>query len=301
MDVDCTQSCYACVEQSKVFSSPRIKTTIFVSRFGNATSVLSRTMTTTSENDSPSLPGNCHCAAFKFSVQLQSSPGVPNALFSCGCPLCSLNACIWAQPFALQVLRGDVSLLKGYRNGTTLHKFCSTCGTSLLCCDAEEPPRVLFVNVRALADFDSSWPVISSSCRKDAPPDALATLETSDHYRGSCCCGGISYTLRIPPIDKTKSCNCSICSRNGVLWTYPPVSAFAIASGVSLAEYTFGRKQVVHAFCSTCAVPVWERFLLPAKAASMGVNVRTIHGLDYRDLPSRVHNGVATLPKYEVG
>ncbi|KAJ7064921.1 Mss4-like protein [Mycena amicta] len=252
-----------------------------------------------SGDEAPAVLGNCHCGSFQFSVKFTS-------MASCDCGLCSRNACLWTRPSELKILKGEITLLRSYRNGRKLHKFCPKCGTSLLCCDAEESSSVA-VNVRALTNFElNKLPVVSSPCCEDVSPEALDTatvhiLEDGNaQYRGHCHCAGVSYTLQIPPIERTKSCNCSICSRNGVLWIYPPVSAVTILSDASIVDYTFGPKQVVHGFCATCAVPMWERFLNPAKAASIGINVRAIDGLNFRDLPSRVHNGAATPPQYQL-
>jgi hypothetical protein len=83
------------------------------------------------------------------------------------------------------------------------------------------------------------------------------------------------------------------------LWIYPPLNAVTVHKQDSLIEYSFGKRRVVHAFCGTCAVPIWEKFLDPAKADSIGLNVRAINDLDFKALPSRVHNGAASMPQYE--
>ncbi|KAJ7037913.1 hypothetical protein C8F04DRAFT_1393275 [Mycena alexandri] len=86
----------------------------------------------------------------------------------------------------------------------------------------------------------------------------------------------------------------------GVLWAYPLTKDVTVHTKTSLIEYTFGPKQVVHGFCGTCAVPVWEHFLSPAAAHTMGINVRAIADFDFARLPTRVHNGKATPPQYQV-
>jgi hypothetical protein len=65
-------------------------------------------------------------------------------------------------------------------------------------------------------------------------------------------------------------------------------------------EYMFGRNQVVQGFCGICSVHVWEKFLRPDKAHTIGLNVRAINGFNFAELPTRVHNGKATMPQYQI-
>ncbi|KAJ7754525.1 Mss4-like protein [Mycena metata] len=250
-----------------------------------------------SQNPSPSIySGNCHCGAFKFTVNLTNL----NHISSCDCGLCSRNAYLWARLTSksdLTVL-GEGSL-NSYQYGTSIHKFCPVCGTSILC---ETADAEISLNVRSLTDIDveSLSPVLTPcGITVEPPPPQLATDAPPEDLHATCHCGGIQYTLHTTPA-ATKSCNCSICSRNGVLWAYPLKKDVTVHTQTSLVEYTFGRKQIVHGFCGTCAVPVWEHFLNPSKAHTMGINVRTIDGLDFTSLPTRVHDGKATLPQYQV-
>ncbi|KAJ7185604.1 Mss4-like protein [Mycena filopes] len=240
------------------------------------------------------LPGSCHCGAFKFTLNL---PNLTQSISSCPCRLCSRNAYLWAHPTSksdLTVLQGEGSLTR-YQYGTSVHQFCAVCGTSLLC---EAQDGELAINVRALADFDvesSSSDVPTASCGitvEHKPTSPNPPSEGGLH--GSCHCGGIAYTLHTPPT-ATKSCNCSICSRNASLWSYPLKTDVTIHTQRTLVEYTFNRKQILHGFCRTCGVSVWELFLNPAKAHTMGLNLRTVDNFaSVASLPTKVHNGKAT-------
>jgi hypothetical protein len=68
----------------------------------------------------------------------------------------------------------------------------------------------------------------------------------------------------------------------------------------SLVEYMFGKKSIVHGFCGICGVPMWEQFLNPTKADSIGLNVRALIGVNAAELPSKVHNGAGSPPQYEI-
>ncbi|KAF7325321.1 GFA domain-containing protein [Mycena venus] len=223
--------------------------------------------------------GNCHCGAFKFIVKLPDL----NKISSCDCSLCSRNAYLWAQPASrndfVVVQEGS---LKDYRHGTNSHKFCPTCGTSILCCDAANG-EIISVNVRALADVDPD--ALSAQLTPCGVADVPSNLDPSsqDELHANCHCGAISYTLHSTP-QATKSCNCSICSRDGVLWAYPPKADVTVHTQGSLVEYIFGNKMIVHGFCGICSVHVWEQFLKPEKAHTIGLNVRAINGFDFCDI-----------------
>ncbi|KAF8190407.1 Mss4-like protein [Mycena galopus ATCC 62051] len=239
---------------------------------------------------SASYPGSCHCGAFKFTVGLPDL----NHISSCNCRLCYRNAYLWANPASKEDFAVvQESSLKEYRHGTNTHKFCPTCGTSILCCNAEDG-EIISVNVRALAEIDpDSLSTKVTPCGvADTPPNS-AKPSSQDGLHANCHCGAISYTLHSTP-KATKSCNCSICSRDGVLWTYPLIADVTVHTQESLVEYSFGRKLIVHGFCGICSVHVWEKFFKPEKVHTIGLNVRAIDGFNFTELPTKVHNGKAT-------
>ncbi|KAJ7266882.1 hypothetical protein B0H12DRAFT_1098573 [Mycena haematopus] len=251
------------------------------------------------KNDmSTSYPGNCHCGAFKFIVKLPDL----NHVLSCDCRLCSRNAYLRAHPASTSdfvvVQEGP---LKEYRHGTTTHKFCPTCGTSVISCNSSDG-EIISVNVRALADIDpDSLSTKLTPCGVVDTSSNSVTPSSQDDLPASCHCGAISYTLHSTPA-ATKSCNCSICSRDGVLWIYPLTTDVTVHAQESLVEYTFGNKLVMHGFCGICSVHVWEKFLKPEKAHTMGLNVRAINvnGFNFEELPTKVHNGKASMPPYQI-
>ncbi|KAJ6495296.1 Mss4-like protein [Mycena sanguinolenta] len=243
-------------------------------------------------------PGNCHCGAFKFTVKLSDL----NRVSSCDCSLCYRNAYLWAQPASnsdFAVVQDGV--LKEYQHGANnIHKFCSTCGTSIMSCNTSDG-EIISVNVRALADIDPDS--LATKLKPCGVPDtslnSVNTSSSQDGLHANCHCGAISYTLHSTP-QATKSCNCSICSRDGVLWTYPPIADVTVHAQGSLVEYTFGNKLIVHGFCGVCSVHVWEKFLRPEKAHTIGLNVRAIAGFNFAELPTKVHNGKARMPQYQI-
>ncbi|KAJ7359130.1 Mss4-like protein [Mycena albidolilacea] len=244
---------------------------------------------------STSYLGNCHCGSFKFIVKLSNLDSVA----SCNCSLCYRNAYLWAHPASKDdFVVVQAGSLKEYRHGTNNHKFCPTCGTSILCCNASNG-EIISVNVRALADVDpDSLSVKLTPCDVRHAPLNSADPPSQDGLHGNCHCKAISYTLHSTP-ERTKSCNCSICSRSGVIWAYPVKADVTVHAQESLVEYAFGQK-IVHGFCGVCSVHVWEQFLTPAKAHTIGLNVRAIGDFDFAQVPTKVHNGRATMPQYQV-
>ncbi|KAJ7455795.1 hypothetical protein FB451DRAFT_1048679, partial [Mycena latifolia] len=99
-------------------------------------------------------------------------------------------------------------------------------------------------------------------------------------------------------------CNCSICSRDGALWIYPPTSTITFQGLDSLAEYAYGNITTYHGFCKTCGVAIRERFLPgapePKWSDGTALNIRVINGLDLAALEVERYNGKADLPAYEV-
>jgi hypothetical protein len=79
-----------------------------------------------------SYAANCHCGAVTFTVKIPSL--TDHKVMSCNCSLCTRNGYFMIYPE-----RKDVVFHSGYNNLTSylvlnmnVHKFCSTCGSSIL-------------------------------------------------------------------------------------------------------------------------------------------------------------------------
>ncbi|KAF7355974.1 GFA domain-containing protein [Mycena venus] len=228
--------------------------------------------------------GNCHCGAFKFTVKSRPL----KQAFACDCSICSKNGYLWGFPGELIVVKGDENTtLKSYEfaKRTMAHKFCPTCGTSVL---ARAPDGKFGINIRALADVDfDSLPIRTSDGASKEPlyqaPEPV-TVENipqgSNVYHGSCHCGTVGYTLVSPEkVTTAKDCNCSVCSRDGALWIYPPTTSVTFKGLDSLVEYTFANRNTFHGFCSVCGVAIRERFIAPGRIDT-ALNIRTLNGFD---------------------
>ncbi|KAJ7681202.1 Mss4-like protein [Mycena rosella] len=255
--------------------------------------------------------GNCHCGAFKFTFR---APELKQA-FACNCSICSRNGYLWAFPASSEdfvVVKGDEdSTLKSYEFGkrAMAHKFCPTCGTSVLA-RIKNPVngQSLAINTRALMDVDfASLPVLNSDgaateplYQAPEPMDAGPVPEGAITYNGHCHCGAVAYSLLADEtITTAKYCNCSICSRDGALWIYPPTAKITFKREDSMTEWTFGRRDTYHGFCKICGVAIRERFDQPGRLDT-ALNVRTMNGLNLGALEIKTLDGKGLLPPYEV-
>ncbi|MDE0455783.1 MAG: GFA family protein [Chromatiales bacterium] len=80
-------------------------------------------------------------------------------------------------------------------------------------------------------------------------------------YRGSCHCGEITFEVRREkPIEVLIDCNCSICSKKGLVHTPVENDELVILSGEDrLSLYQFGSMTAKYWFCPRCGVEPFHR------------------------------------------
>ncbi|KQT48092.1 hypothetical protein ASG47_06840 [Devosia sp. Leaf420] len=96
----------------------------------------------------------------------------------------------------------------------------------------------------------------------------------AEHVLATCHCGSVSIRLPKAPAEITH-CNCSLCRRYGVLWTYYAIADVTITSEKPTDTYAWNGKNVDFHRCSGCGcVTHWY----PRKASreSLGVNGRLL-------------------------
>ena len=97
-------------------------------------------------------------------------------------------------------------------------------------------------------------------------------------YVGSCHCGAVRYEINAV-IDRVTECNCSICSKKGVLHRRVTAENFRLLSDESqLGTYQFGTKIAKHHFCKVCGIHTFSR--PRAAPEEYTVNVRTLDNFD---------------------
>jgi len=81
------------------------------------------------------------------------------------------------------------------------------------------------------------------------------------------------------------SCNCSICSRHGILWTFVRPAQFSLTAGDNdLTVYRFNKHVINHLFCRVCGVESFARGTGPDGVESIAINVRCLDDIDLASL-----------------
>ncbi|KAJ6536687.1 glutathione-dependent formaldehyde-activating enzyme, partial [Mycena vulgaris] len=212
--------------------------------------------------------------------------------FACNCSICARNGYLWAFPASKE----DFVVLKTYQFGkhTMAHKFCPTCGTSVMARMLNAAGPSVGINT-----VDGEALTVA--------PEPLApgpVPEGMTEYTGHCHCGAVAYSLLAPEkITEATWCNCSICYRDAAVWIYPPASDVTFKGSDSMVEYTFGEgptyRTTYHGFCKVCGVSLRERFTEPGRK-DMALNLRTMNGVELAALTLSMSDGKARLPAYAV-
>ncbi|MCJ1437089.1 hypothetical protein MMC27_006474 [Xylographa pallens] len=130
----------------------------------------------------------------------------------------------------------------------------------------------------------------------------MATTPLKTYY-GNCHCAAFKFSLKVPEITNGQACNCSICSKKGYLWLYPPNEAFTVERGEgSLTEYHSANKMFTHKFCPTCGTPIMAMAVMNG-SEMIAINLRTLRDFDVWALdpypnPNPPMNGAAHGPAY---
>ena len=97
-------------------------------------------------------------------------------------------------------------------------------------------------------------------------------------YKGSCHCGRVQFEV-VTDLDRAVECNCSICTKKGVLHHRVTPEQFTLSSGSdALTLYQFDSKIAKHWFCKYCGI---HPFSNPRAAPAMySINVRCLDDVD---------------------
>jgi len=100
-------------------------------------------------------------------------------------------------------------------------------------------------------------------------------------YDGSCHCGAVTFTVAQDPPTAAISCNCSHCSRKGLLLEFVPAEVFTLTSGEdALGEYRFNTHKIGHRTCKQCGVQPFAEGVGPNGAAIRAINLRAVPSID---------------------
>jgi hypothetical protein len=97
-------------------------------------------------------------------------------------------------------------------------------------------------------------------------------------YTGGCHCGRVRFRVTAN-LDRVSECNCSICTKKGILHLIVPSDRFELLSGGDdLATYQFNTGVARHTFCRVCGM---HPFYVPrSDPDKIDVNVRCLDGVD---------------------
>lgn len=103
-------------------------------------------------------------------------------------------------------------------------------------------------------------------------------------YTGGCHCGMVRYECTTDLATVT-ACNCSICTKKGLHFTFIPPQSFQLRAGAeSLKEYLFNKHAIRHQLCTECGVEVFAHGAKPDGTQLVALNVSTIDHIDLSTL-----------------
>lgn len=98
-------------------------------------------------------------------------------------------------------------------------------------------------------------------------------------YHGSCHCGAIQFEVD-GDFTEGLSCNCSHCSRKGMLLAFVPKDKVLVKQGEDkLTTYLFNTKKINHHFCSICGVQPFGE-----SDGTFAINLNCLEDLDKESL-----------------
>ncbi len=106
---------------------------------------------------------------------------------------------------------------------------------------------------------------------------------------GGCHCGRVRFRVTAD-LDTVTVCNCSICTKKGILHLIVPPERFELLRGRGdLATYTFSTGVARHTFCRHCGI---HPFYVPrSDPDKIDVNARCIDDIDLAALRPKFFDG----------
>lgn len=123
-----------------------------------------------------------------------------------------------------------------------------------------------------------------------------------ENYYGGCHCGRVRFRVRAD-LATVLDCNCSICTKKGILHLIVPPENFELLSGAeALTTYRFNTMTAKHTFCLYCGM---HPFYMPRSHPDhVDVNARCLDGIHVaalRPTPVDGRNWEATFARPQSG
>lgn len=110
-------------------------------------------------------------------------------------------------------------------------------------------------------------------------------------HTGGCHCGQVRFAVTLD-LAAAVTCNCSICSKKGLLLAFAPVNQFRLDSGEELlADYTFHKHIVRHTFCRHCGTQSFSRGKMPDGSEIAAINLRCLDNIDLSAIKAKEIDG----------
>lgn len=110
-------------------------------------------------------------------------------------------------------------------------------------------------------------------------------------YAGGCHCGKVRYQVEME-LTGLISCNCSICSKKGLILGFVKEKQFSLLSGKDqLSDYQFNKKHIHHLFCKNCGVSSFANGADQDGSLMYAINVRCLDDVDVGTLQTTPIDG----------
>ncbi|MDX2170830.1 MAG: GFA family protein [Deltaproteobacteria bacterium] len=110
-------------------------------------------------------------------------------------------------------------------------------------------------------------------------------------YEGGCHCGAVRFRVVLENREAI-DCNCSMCTKKGILHVIVPRARFTVLCGADqLTTYRFNTGVAQHTFCRTCGI---HPFYVPRSHPNdIDVNIRCLDGDAWRQFNVSPFDGAA--------
>jgi hypothetical protein len=109
-------------------------------------------------------------------------------------------------------------------------------------------------------------------------------MTESRTFTGGCHCGLVRYECT-SDLAMITDCNCSICTKKGLHFSFLAPQSFHLrAGGELLKDYLFNRRAIRHRLCGECGVEIFAEGAKPDGTRVIALNVSTIDQIDLSKL-----------------
>jgi hypothetical protein len=109
-------------------------------------------------------------------------------------------------------------------------------------------------------------------------------MPNSKTYTGGCHCGMVRFECT-SDLAMVTACNCSICTKKGLHFTFLAPKSFVLRAGEdNLREYLFNKHAIKHQSCIDCGVEVFANGSKPDGTEVVALNVSCIDGIELAKL-----------------